>query len=81
MTRLRLLFAFVAASLFAWTNASQHHRKSSHVSLADRLLNKMAQNATVPWTDDPEQLVKRDGRKYVFMHHVRCLSSFDAPPC
>ncbi|TFK29164.1 hypothetical protein FA15DRAFT_632705 [Coprinopsis marcescibilis] len=28
-------------------------------------------NGTVPWGDDPSQLVKRDGTKWVFMHHVR----------
>jgi len=35
----------------------------------------------INYIDDPEELVKRDGTKHVFMHHVRSspLSGYNNP--
>lgn len=35
-------------------------------------------NTTAGWSGDPQELVKRDGSKYVFMHHVSLDALFSS---
>lgn len=63
----------VAAALAAPVLARMEHRI---VRSNNRHTGATAFNNTLPWGDDPKELVKRDGTKYVFMHHVRRLHIF-----
>ncbi|KAF4608221.1 hypothetical protein EYR40_000565, partial [Pleurotus pulmonarius] len=61
-----LLFSTVAARLSINRPRAQANLQQSYV-----LSNG---NSTIFIGDDPAELVKRDGTKYVFMHHVCCSS-------
>jgi glucan endo-1,3-alpha-glucosidase len=59
---------FAAAALAAPVWARMEHRIARS---NNHRTSTTAFNNTLPWGDDPKELVKRDGTKYVFMHHVR----------
>lgn len=61
-----LLFSTVAARLSITRPPAQANDQQSYV-----ISNG---NSTRFTGDDPAELVKRDGTKYVFMHHVRLSS-------
>jgi len=62
-----MLFSFFALIILYITavEASLSHRQLA------RRLNHGFNKTRVPYGDDPAELVKRDGGKYIFMHHVR----------
>lgn len=62
-----LLFSTVAARLSTNKPRDQAIQRSYVTSNG---------NSTIFTGDDPAELVKRDGTKYVFMHHVRLSSMY-----
>lgn len=70
------LLRLVLSALFvlsACARLSERSHSSSQYSHARRSLSTSPNlvNRTLPWGDDAQELVRRDGQKYVFMHHVR----------
>ncbi|PPQ83225.1 LOW QUALITY PROTEIN: GH-71 [Psilocybe cyanescens] len=67
--RISLFNALVLTSLFISSTAAL--QQGAHTSSIRRRRNwSLYSNRTALQTDDPAELKKRDGTKYVFMHHV-----------
>lgn len=62
------LFSLVILFITA-VEASLSHQSLRRLSR--RVHHHNIANASLSYADDPAELVKRDGGKYVFMHHVR----------
>ncbi|KAH9476860.1 Glucan endo-1,3-alpha-glucosidase agn1 [Psilocybe cubensis] len=79
--RLTLLNVLSLTALFiSSTNAFQQN-SGSHSSTIRRRRNwSHYTNGTEPQGDDPAELFKRDGTKYVFMHHFLKLFKIDTFP-
>ncbi|KAF9529116.1 glycosyl hydrolase family 71-domain-containing protein [Crepidotus variabilis] len=71
------VFTILAALTFATADLTVPTRRSAHSSLRRRKNWNTYTNQTEARSsvDFPSQLVKRDGTKYVFMHHVRQINA------